>query len=509
MTGLRGFGVLASALLLAAAPAAAATVTWPDGKQEPLEVGREVAGPAVVASADGKDTIRLRPGAILRALGTEVAADGAKAESFFLKSGAADADVGFFTRLATPAFWAFPADRKERAVFHAESFPGGRGYARAAKDSGLLRLLVNPGETVRREVQLGRDQGATVGLEKDGVRFATDADNEWQEGKVRVLFPLAKDRFLDIYVPKASEGAVLALGEDRVLVANGLSSWRGGRLLFDTFADGKKVSEGELGPGAAATLDPATGTFAAAGTGAARVAAPLRLLPGAGAAAGGSLSAGDGTSLTVLALRMESGDRGPRARCVLRNEGPPTDLFSGEAAFLFPSKTGSAAPFAPAFSPLEVAGWKAGEERTVSIDAPEGYPAAPLDVVLLAPAGADGPAAAAREPSSRGLRRGTLLLGGRVEVVRVEGDLIGEKPWIAFTLESGDPAGAIAPLGELRWELRFRRGGALLDPGPAGGAAKSGRTTLGKLGERSVLRVEGLEPAGGLAGAQPVLTLSR
>lgn len=509
MAGLRGLAAVASTLLLATTPAAAGTVTWPDGKQEPLEIGREVAGPAVVASADGKDAIRLRPGAILRSLGLDKDDKGGQSESFFLKSGAADADLGFFTRLATPAFWVFPADRKERAVFHAESFPGRRGYARAAKDSGRLRLLAMPGEPVSQEVGLGGNQGALVALEKDGLRVTTDADDEWRNGWVRILFPLAKDRFLDAYVPKGTEVAVLALGEDHVLVANGLSSWRGGRVRFNTLAAGKPVSEGELGPGAAATLDTATGTFAASGSSAAKAAAPLRLLPGAGTAAGGSLHAADGTSALVLALRMESGETGPGARCVLRNEGPATDLFSAEVAFLFPARPGSAAPFEPAFSPLEVAGWKAGEERTVPVDAPGGHPAAPLDVVLLAPTGADLPPAAAREPSDRGVRRGTLLLGGRVEVVKVEGDLLGEKPWIEFTLESTDPAGVLAPLGDLRWGLRFRRGGALIDAGPAGAAAKSGGTALGKRGERAVLRVDGLEPAGGLAGAQPILTLSR
>ncbi len=500
MAGLRALLLVASAIALAAARADAATVTWPGGKQEVLEVGREITGPAVVTSADGKDVIRLRPGAILRCLGEEIAADGSKAESFFLKSGAADADVGFFTRVSTTAFWAVATDPKGRVVFHAEGFPGGRGYARAAKESGTLRLLVVPGTPCNREGLLGPDQGALVALEKDGLRITTDADNDWRNGSARVLFPLAEGRFLDAYVPKATEAAILSLGTNRVLVANGLSSWRGGRIRLITAVGEKRITDGEVGPGAAASLDPATGTFADPGAGAAKAATPLRLLPGAGTAAGGSLQGPGGAPVVVLAVRLEPAEK--RARFVLRNDGPALPAFSAEAAFLLPTGAGSAAPFLPAFVPVEIADWKAGEQRVVLVDLPAGG-AVPLDAMLLAPAPGDLPLAAAREPSSLGVRRGTLLLGGRIEVVKVEGDLLGDKPWVAITLENALPAGSDAPAGDLHWELRLRRPGA--DDGPV----KSGTVALGKAGERAVLRVEGLEPAGSLAGAQPILTLSK
>lgn len=110
-------------VLVAPATAAAATVTWPDGKSETLAMSREVTGPAVVTSTDGKDTIRLQPGAVVQYMGTEKDDKGDLSDSYFLKSGAVRADTGFYTRLATPSYWAFPESRGKRATFSAVVFP--------------------------------------------------------------------------------------------------------------------------------------------------------------------------------------------------------------------------------------------------------------------------------------------------------------------------------------------------------------------------------------------------
>jgi len=494
MAGRWGLVASAAALLLAAAAAPAATVTWPDGRQEPLERDREVTGPAVVAAADGKDVIRLRPGAVLRFLGEEEDGKGGRAESFFLKSGGADADAGFRTRIAAGAFWAFPEGPGKRSAFHLAAFPGQRTYARTAKGSGLLRLLVGTGADGNREVHLLGGQGALVAREQDGVRLATDLDNEGKEGSVRFFRPLAGGRLLDVYVPKATEAAVLPAG-DRILVASGLSSWRRGRVVLRIPGEGDAASGGELGPGAAATIDPATGRFAAGTESASKAAAPLRLLPAAGAPAGGLVRIARGGALRILALRMEAGGKGPRARLVLRNDGDAVDAFEGEVAFLYPAAAGNLAPFLPVFAPVDGTAWKPGEERTLTVDSPVPGAREPLDVLLLSPAGLDLPAPAP----------GACLLGGRVRVAAVECDLLGEKPWISFTLENAAGAGGEGAPGELRWELRFLREGAAPEEGAPAGTVR----LPGTAGEMTVLRIELPGPPGALAGARPVLTLSR
>ena len=62
----------APALLLASAAAAsAADVKFEDGRVEKLTDGAEVTGPATITADNGKDTIVLRKGAVIRYLPTQ------------------------------------------------------------------------------------------------------------------------------------------------------------------------------------------------------------------------------------------------------------------------------------------------------------------------------------------------------------------------------------------------------------------------------------------------------
>lgn len=256
--------LLAVPLLLAAGASAAeaATVTYPDGRTEKLAPNKEVTGPAVVRNDDGKDSITLRKGAVLRYLGTETSDKGAKAEMFFLKSGGASADIGYFTRLSTPSFWAFPEKDGARATFYAETFGMNTGYARAAEKSGLVRLLCD--RNLMTEVQLKADQGVTV--EKDPrspstMGFTTDADNAWSKGLVRVVYPLPTGLYIDLYVPKATSGAIRPKAgvTGKTEVENKVTSWKSGKIRIVTLLGDAATGEGEIGPGVIATIDNASG----------------------------------------------------------------------------------------------------------------------------------------------------------------------------------------------------------------------------------------------------------
>ena len=267
----RILGVLAvpAAILLAAGSALAATVTYPDGKTERLTAGQEVKGPAVITTENGKDTVTLRKDAVVRFLGTDTDEKGNKAESFFLKAGACDANLGFYARLATPSFWAFPEKAGTRANFYAETFAGstgtqGTGYARAAKGSGLVRLLVNPAAHGNLEVHLLENQGLTI--QKSGerdIRFATDPHNDWKNGAVRMVYPLTTGLTVDLYIPKATSGAVGPKqgAAGKTDVENKVTSWKSGRIWIATSKGGAPINADGIGPGVTATVDEASGTI--------------------------------------------------------------------------------------------------------------------------------------------------------------------------------------------------------------------------------------------------------
>jgi hypothetical protein len=255
---------MAASLLLMAgsAVAQAATVTYPGKKAEKLKANQEVTGPAVVKSDDGRDVIEVRKDAVLRFLGTETDEKGAKAEMYFLKSGGLDADVGFYSRIATPSFWAFPEKAGARASFYAETFGVNTGYARAADGSGLVRLLSDRESMT--EVQLKAAQGVTV--ERDPrspgtIGFTTDADNEWRKGLVRVVYPLPTGLFIDVYVPKATSGAIRPKPDvsGKTEVENMVTSWKSGKMRIVTLLGDNPTGEGEIGPGVVATIDNASG----------------------------------------------------------------------------------------------------------------------------------------------------------------------------------------------------------------------------------------------------------
>lgn len=264
MTKMLGFLGAPVALLLAASTSAAATVTIGGGKPERLAVNQEVTGPAVINSENGKDTITLRKDAVVRFLGTDTDEKGNKAEEFYLKSGACDADLGFFARLATPAFWVFPEKSGARAVFYAEAFPGGMGYARAARGSGLVRLQLNQGTNGSLEVNLNENQGLT--LQRTGerdLRFSTDPHNEWTKGAVRLIYPLATGLTIDLYIPKATSGSIApqAGTSGKTEVKNMVTSWKSGRIWIATAKGGAQINADGIGPGVTATIDEASGSI--------------------------------------------------------------------------------------------------------------------------------------------------------------------------------------------------------------------------------------------------------
>jgi len=264
MTRMLGLLAAPAALLLVAGTSAAATVAYPDGKTDRLTVNQEVKGPAVITSEGGKDKITLRKDAVLRFLGTDTDEKGNKAESFFLKSGACDADLGFFARLATPSFWAFPEKAGTRAAFYAETFPGGTGYARSSKGSGLVRLLVNPAAHGNLEIHLTESQGLT--LQRNGdrdIRYSTDPHNEWRTGAVRMIYPLPTGLMVDLYIPKATSGSIAPkVGvAGKTDVSNLVTSWKSGRVWISTSKGGTQINADGIGPGVTATIDEASGSI--------------------------------------------------------------------------------------------------------------------------------------------------------------------------------------------------------------------------------------------------------
>ena len=187
-----------------------------------------------------------------------------KAESFFLRSGAVDADLGFFSRLATPSFWVFPEKSGTRSAFYAEAFPGGTGYARSAKGSGMARLVLNHGSQGLLEVLLTENQGLT--LQRTGerdIRFSTDPHNEWRNGAVRMIYPLATGLTIDLYIPKATSGAIAPASgvAGKTEVKNNVTSWKSGRIWIATSKGGSQINADGIGPGVTATIDEASGSI--------------------------------------------------------------------------------------------------------------------------------------------------------------------------------------------------------------------------------------------------------
>jgi hypothetical protein len=256
----------APALLLASAAAAsAADVKFEDGRVQKLEEGSEVVGPATITADNGKDTVILRKGAVLRYLPTQ-SEQGIVVENLFLKSGAADVDTSFNTRVATPAFWAYPEKATARAAFYVETFDSQTAYARLRQSDGRLRLFVSQVGNNVQEAQLGPNQGLTLQRSGGSLRFTTDPHNEWESEKtglagVRVVYPLSTGLLVDLYVPKATTGSIGAKAGQagKTDVSNMVTSWKSGKVRIQTSLGGSMTGEGNIGPGISATIDNASG----------------------------------------------------------------------------------------------------------------------------------------------------------------------------------------------------------------------------------------------------------
>jgi hypothetical protein len=269
MKRLTGIASAAAVLLLAAGAASAATVADLDGKNaRKLANGDEVKGPARITAENGKDTITVREGGVVRFLGSDTDAKG-MSESFFLKAGSCDADLGFYTRLATPCFWAFPESAAARSSFYAETFAATAtgeptAYARTQKGSGVLRLVLNPGARSNLEASLQAGQGVTLQRmgERD-LRFSTDPHNEWVPHGVRIVYPLPTGLSIELFVPKATSGFIApqpgAVGKTEV--RSNTTSWKSGRVWIATTKDGATLQSDGIGPGVTAVIDEASGTI--------------------------------------------------------------------------------------------------------------------------------------------------------------------------------------------------------------------------------------------------------
>jgi len=250
-----------AALLCAASLASAATAKYPDGQSVKLAPGVDVTGPCEITSDNGTDKVVLRKGSVLRYLGTDTDAQGNVAESLFLKSGSADVDTSFYTRVATPAFWAFPEKAGTRAKFYAETFDSQTAYARSQPGSSLLRLVAGQKGETPMEAQVQEGQGITLQRSGEAIRFTTDPHNEWEKGLVRVLYPLSTGLLVDLYVPKATSGAVgPKAGESgKTETSNMVTSWKSGKIRILTSIGGSITGEGEIGPGVSASIDNQSG----------------------------------------------------------------------------------------------------------------------------------------------------------------------------------------------------------------------------------------------------------
>jgi hypothetical protein len=192
---------------------------------------------------------------------------------------------------------------------------------------------------------------------------------------------------------------------------------------------------------------------------------------------------------------------------VLLNEGVPEEFLSFEVEFGYPAPPGSITPYIPYFESVDIADWKTGEKMERTVPGQAGNPNPPLFARIITTRGADVRATADRETSSSGLRKGTTLLAGAVEVVEVTGNLVpplGEKPTFAFTIENVSDK----EIGELRYLVQiYSREGKILSLGRLFSRPQPIGKPLGGKGSRVTVEVKGLENAENLAAGRPVLRL--
>ena len=217
--------------------------------------------------------------------------------------------------------------------------------------------------------------------------------------------------------------------------------------------------------------------------------------------------------VTVVSFEKEFAKDPPRVLVTLRNDGDPLELFSADVEFCYPVPPDSFAPYDPDFAPLDVSNFQSGTEQTIEVKAPVGRTGKPLFARVLVTEGGQVRMTAGREASTTGLRRGTTLLQGKVEVVKVEGDLSppeGTKPTLSFTLEHVDALEPNEEIKDMRYTVQFYgQDGKLLDLGRRFYSLKAVGKTLPSEGAQCVLEITGLEAVPGLAGSKPVLRLTQ
>jgi hypothetical protein len=185
----------------------------------------------------------------------------------------------------------------------------------------------------------------------------------------------------------------------------------------------------------------------------------------------------------------------------LVNEGVLEDFIAFDVEFGYPAPADSIAPYVPEFVEVSFLDWKKNDKQPKVVEGAPGAKAAPLFARILTTSGSDVRSTAARETPDTGLRRGTQFLGGKVEVVKIEGDMVPRdgKVNLAYTLESTSDN----DVGNLRYMVQFYKDGKALDLGRRVGSFRPASKPLGKRGDQVVVEVS-MESTG-LSGAKPVL----
>ncbi len=198
----------------------------------------------------------------------------------------------------------------------------------------------------------------------------------------------------------------------------------------------------------------------------------------------------------------------PRVKVALKNEGDFYDIFSVDVEFGYPAPAESFAEYNPEIVSIDLPEFKKGDTVEKDVAPPQGVTGVPFFARIVTTKGKEVRMTTGREDFGGGRRQGSLLLGGRVEVVAVGGSLDAEKPTLSFTLENVDSSGKA--VGDLRYTVQFNKDGKFLDLGRRLSALRPVGEPLGEKGKSVVLEVKGLETTPvSLAGSKPVLRLTQ
>ncbi len=209
----------------------------------------------------------------------------------------------------------------------------------------------------------------------------------------------------------------------------------------------------------------------------------------------------------VVDFKTDFASNPPKAVVTLKNEGEPYGFFSVDVEFGFPAPPGSFAPYNPDFQSIDIEDFKKDETRTVTVTGAPGQSGAPHFARISPIGGSEVRMTTDRENSIRGQRRGTMLLGNRIEVVDMKAALDLEKPVLTYTLENVDEKGG--EIGSLKYMVQFYKDGKLMDLPRKFSSFRNVGKPLGKKGETVVVEVAGLEDVSGIAAAFPVLRVKQ